>query len=60
MQTLSQVLQDRDDMSQEEAEALIAEARVDLKHQLDDPDFDVDDFMDEWFGLEPDYFEELL
>jgi hypothetical protein len=51
----------RDDMAKEDALERIAEAKADLMDQLDsNPDFEVDEFMSDWFGLEPDYFEELL
>lgn len=61
MQTLLQVLMQRDDMAKEDALELIAEAKADLMDQLDsNPDFEVDEFMSDWFGLEPDYFEEPL
>lgn len=61
METLKQVLMSRDDLNEVEALNLIIEAREDMLQRLDrDEMFDPADFMEEWFGLEPDYFDEIL
>ena len=58
-ESIKQVLMRRDEMSEEEAEDLIAEAREDLFQRLDDGEEPYDICFD-WFGLEPDYLDELL
>lgn len=60
METLKQVLMCRDGLTDSQAQELIDEAKADLDDTMNDPHFDVDDFMSEWFGLEPDYFIELV
>ena len=49
----------RDGMSEEEAEDLIQEVREDLMERLEDGELPFD-ICAEWFGLEPDYLDELL
>jgi uncharacterized protein YdbL (DUF1318 family) len=56
--TIKQVLMERDKMSAEEADELIAEAKQDLLDRLDEGEYPYD-ICGEWFGLEPDYLEEL-
>jgi hypothetical protein len=47
--------------SREDAQNLIQEAREDLHYQIAvDGWIDDQDFMQDWFGLEPDWFDELL
>ena len=61
-ETLVKVLMTRDKISREEAEDLIQQAVEDLKERLDEGD-DLEscyDICEEWFGLEPDYLEELI
>ncbi len=60
--SIRQVLMERDGMSEEEAEALIEEARNDLLERLNagDPYMDAEDICEEYFGLEPDYLLELI
>jgi hypothetical protein len=59
--TLQKVLMVRDGMSAEDANALIQEAKDDLIERLDEGEYvDQDDFMSDWFGLEPDYIFELI
>ena len=49
----------RDGMTQDEAENLVAVAREDFFANPDNY-ADADDFMEDWFGLEPDYFFEVV
>jgi hypothetical protein len=47
--------------SREDAQNLIQEAREDLHYQISIHGWiDDQDFMQDWFGLEPDWFDELL
>ena len=50
MTELERVLMERDCMAREEAKQLILDAYMDINNYTD-----VDDFMADWFGLEPDY-----
>lgn len=59
MQTIKQVLMERDGMSEHEAEILISQAKDDLLDRLANGELP-DDICQEWFGLEPDYIMELL
>jgi len=60
-ETIKEVLMRRDDMSAEDADDLIAEAKEELECCLDDRDFDAaDNVAADFFGLEPDYLMELL
>ena len=59
MQTLKQVLMQRDGMTEEEAREVIQNAIEDMNERLDSGE-DLEGFTEEWFGLEPDYLEELL
>lgn len=58
---LKETLMRRDKLSAEEAQDLINEAKADLMVRIDKDEYiDDQDFMEEWFGLEPDYFLELM
>lgn len=59
MRSISEVLMDRDEMTQKEAENLIEEAREDLHERLTEGEMP-HDICNEWFGLEPDYIWELI
>jgi len=59
METIKQVLMRRDQMSAEDAEDLIAQAKTDLMKRLDKGEIPYD-ICEEWFGLEPDYTLELM
>jgi hypothetical protein len=59
MGTIKQVLMSRDDMSAEEADALIADAKADMNERLGQGEMP-EDICEEWFGLEPDYIFELM
>lgn len=50
MTELERVLMERDNMTREEAKQLILDAYMDIYNYTD-----VDEFMADWFGLEPDY-----
>lgn len=53
----------RDEMSAEEAEELIKEAKADLIDRIDSGEsmLDImDSFCADWFGLEQDYLQELI
>jgi len=58
-QSIKEVLMNRDGMSAQEAEDLIEEAREDLYERLETGEMP-DDICEEWFGLEPDYLDELI
>lgn len=61
METLKEILMRRDNMTAQDAEELIQEAREDLHDRLAADEFvDDADFMADWFSLEPDYIFELL
>ena len=49
----------RDGLSEEEAQDQINECRIDLFSRLEEGDMPFD-IMEEHFGLEPDYLEELI
>ena len=58
-ESIKEVLMRRDNMSPEDADDLINQAKEDLGDRLaagDDPY----DICEEWFGLEPDYIDQLL
>ena len=59
MKSLLEVLMQRDGLTETEAEELIQEARNDFYERLavGDMPFDI---CEEYFGLEPDYLEELM
>ena len=59
METIKEVLMKRDNMTEQEALDLIAEAKQDLTERLDQGEMP-DDICQEWFGLEPDYIMELM
>ena len=61
MKSIKQILMERDEMSEEEAEDLIEEAKEALLEYLDDGDiFSAENICEEFFGLEPDYLDELM
>lgn len=59
LKTIKQVLMTRDDMTESEADDLIADARTDLTERLEAGEMPFD-ICAEWFGLEEDYLEELF
>lgn len=59
MDSLKQVLMRRDELTEAEADAQIAEAREDLYERLENGETPMD-ICEEWFGLEPDYMMDLM
>lgn len=59
MMSIKDVLMTRDGMSPEDAEELVQLAREDLQDRLAEGELP-EDICEEWFGLEPDYIDELL
>lgn len=61
MKSIKQILMDRDDMTAEEAEDLIAEVKEEIQIAAEDGDYSlVEDIMCGDLGLEMDYIFELL
>lgn len=61
MKSVKQILIDRDDMSENEAEELIADVREELQFAMETNDFMyAEDIMYGYLGLEMDYIFELL
>ena len=59
LESIKDVLIRRDGMSADEADELISEAKEDLNQRLAEGEMPFD-LCAEWFGLEPDYLEELI
>jgi len=59
MGTIKSALMERDGMTAEEADKLIAECKEDMNQRLADGEMPMD-ICEEYFGLEPDYLEELI
>jgi hypothetical protein len=59
MESIKEILIRRDGMSEEDAQNLIADARINLAERLGNGEQPYD-ICEEWFGLEPDYIMELL
>ena len=59
MQSIKQVLMERDGMTEDEALDLIFCAKEDLQEKLELGE-SADDICNEWFNLEPDYIFDLL
>jgi hypothetical protein len=61
MLSIKKTLMERDGMSAEDADELIAEAREQMQEYLMDGDIlGAEDICQEYFGLEPDYLMELM
>jgi len=62
LKTIKQILMDRDDMTEEDAKSLISDAREDFNSRMNAGEsfMSMEDFCNEWFGLEPDYLDEFL
>lgn len=59
--TIKQVLIERDRMTAEEADELIAQAKAQLEEYLEEGDFaGYENICEEFFGLEPDFLDELM
>lgn len=59
MKNIKEILMGRDEMSSEDADDLIKDARNDLHERLANGE-QPHDICNEWFGLEPDYLIELI
>jgi AmiR/NasT family two-component response regulator len=59
MGQIKTILMQRDGMTEQEADELIADAQTDMNERLANGEMP-DDICEEWFGLEPDYIFELL
>jgi hypothetical protein len=60
MESLKQVLMRRDELTSEEADELIADAKIALQGYIEDDDLEsAENVCEEFFGLEPDYLMEL-
>lgn len=61
MESIKEVLMRRDNLSEAEATSLIEEAKEALQNYLLDNELEAaENVCEEYFGLEPDYIEELL
>jgi len=62
MKSIREILIERDEMLPEEADELIEEAREEFSRLLMSgrDEGDLWEFCGDWFGLEPDYLEELF
>ena len=58
-ETIKEILIRRDEMSEEEAEAEIEACRQDFNERLLNGETP-HNICEEWFGLEPDYLDELI
>ena len=59
MESIKKVLMRRDNMSEEEAEDLIDQAKSDLADKLDAGEMPFD-ICEDWFGLDEKYIDELM
>jgi len=57
--TLKATLMNRDGLSSEEVDDMIADAREELMERIENGEY-CDDFCEEMFGLEPDYIMDLI
>lgn len=61
METIKQVIMRRDNLTSEQADELIKEAKKTLHAYLDEDDQEsAENICEEYFGLEPDYLLELI
>lgn len=54
------ILMDRDNIDQENAEALVRETRDEILSLDEDDVFEIDDIILDYLGLEPDYVFDIL
>ena len=59
MRSIKQVLMDRDGLTEDEALDIMAECKEDLQNRLAKGEMPFD-ICEEYFGLEPDYLDELI
>ena len=62
MNKIVKILMERDNMSQEDAENLLDEARDEAEMMLEEDCglMDIEDLLMDYFGLEPDYIFDLI
>ena len=61
MKTIKQILITRDNMEPTEADDLIEAAQEELLMWIDEGNFEAaEEICADWFGLEPDFLEELI
>lgn len=60
MNRVVKILMDRDNIDQENAEALIRETRDEILSLDEDDIFEIDDIILDYLGLEPDYVFDIL
>lgn len=63
MTSIEKVLIERDGLTPEEAKARFDEARAAFMEMVDSGEmdtFEMDEFCQDWFGLEPDYLDDIL
>ena len=65
MERIVKILMERDDLSEDEAQEQFELAQLDFNERMDAGSanvclFDLDDFCEEHFGLEPDYLDDFL
>ncbi len=60
MTELKRVLMERDELTSDGADQAIADAKARLAEMAGDETFDLDEFLEDEFGLEPDYLFDLL
>lgn len=59
--SIKEVLMERDGMTSEEADELIEDAKEELRIRLENDDFTgANNICEDYFGLEPDYVDELM
>jgi hypothetical protein len=56
---IAEILVKRDGLSLDEAEEMVKECKEELHERLEDGEMPMD-ICEEWFGLEPDYIDELI
>ena len=57
--SIKEVIMDRDGLTSDEADELIAEATKNMYNRLEQGEMP-HDICEEWFGLEPDYLDQLI
>lgn len=60
MNRVVKILMDRDNIDQENAEALVRETRDEILSLEEDDIFEIDDIILDYLGLEPDYVFDIL
>ena len=61
MKSIKETIMRRDNITSDEADALIQEATEQLQEYIENDDFfGAEDICNEYFGLEPDYLDELI